>query len=313
MGCANIARRYMNSAIIDCPDTELVAVASRTEEKANAFGKEFSTDAVVGYENLLRREDVDAIYMPLPTGLHHEWIKKSIEAGKHVLAEKSLALNYESAKELVELASRKSLVLMENFQFQHHSQNLFVKSLIEEGVLGELRVLRASFGFPPLPADNFRYDKSAGGGALLDAGAYMLKVSQYFLGTGLEVIAADRHFDKAMDVDLHGSAYLRSSSGLCSEVAWGFDNFYQCNYELWGSKAKISATRAYTAAPGFEPKVIIEQQGTLDERLLSADNHFVNILSFFSKSVKNGDIEVELHRVLDQARMISEVEKLSHV
>ncbi len=184
MGCANIAWRAMIPAMIACKEIHLVAIASRTREKAQKFADQFNCDAIVGYEHLLGRDDIDAVYMPLPTGLHDEWVAKTLEAGKHILVEKSFAENYASARSMVSLAQEKNLLVMENFLFPHHAQHAWVSDLIARGELGEIQLLRSTFGFPPLPRDNFRYNKALGGGALLDAGAYVVKAATLFLKLG---------------------------------------------------------------------------------------------------------------------------------
>jgi predicted dehydrogenase len=106
LGCAEIARRSMIPAILSLRDRfELVAVASRDRAKAEAFASRFDCRAVVGYEPLLRPELVDAVYVPLPSGLHPEWVGRALETGLHVYAEKSLALRFEQAREMVSQAS----------------------------------------------------------------------------------------------------------------------------------------------------------------------------------------------------------------
>jgi len=185
MGCANIAKRSVIPEIKLIEDFELSAVASRSKEKADAFAKHFNCEGIDGYDNLLKRDDIDAIYMPLPTGMHEEWVLKTLEAGKHILIEKSLAVDFSSAQKMVEKAKEKGLLIMEDFMFLYHSQHQFVKDLISKGEIGELRCFRSSFGFPPFPPGNFRYDRNMGGGALLDAAAYTVRASQLFLGMDL--------------------------------------------------------------------------------------------------------------------------------
>ena len=130
LGCASIAERSVIPAILSIPVFELIAVSSRSAEKANKFAQQFNCEAVVGYQNLLNRKDIDVIYIPLPTGLHEEWVLKTLAAGKHILIEKSVASNYFSAKKMVEMARKKGLLLMENFMFLHHQQHQLVKQLI---------------------------------------------------------------------------------------------------------------------------------------------------------------------------------------
>lgn len=309
MGCANIAFRSVIPGIRSIPQLDLIAAASRTKEKAQHFARTFQCEAVEGYENLIRRDDIDAIYMPLPTGLHEAFIMKCLEAGKHALVEKSLAYDYSSAKRIVEKAETSNVLLMENFQFQYHRQHQFVCSLLENDEIGEIRVFRSSFGFPPLDKDNFRYDEKIGGGALLDAAAYPVKASQLFLGKTLEVRAADLYYDKDKNVNIYGSAYLSSTKNAAAEIAFGFDNYYQCNYEIWGSSGKITVERAFTPPPGFKPRILLEKQDHRQEFHVKPDNHFVNILKEFHRAITESDHQKHLEDVLNQARLLDEIRR----
>lgn len=306
LGCANIAKRSVIPAILSIPEFELVAIASRTLAKANEFTAEFGGEAIEGYQKLMDRKDIDAIYMPLPTGLHEEWIMKALVANKHVLVEKSLAMSHISAKKMVQNAKEKDLLIMENFMFLYHGQHRFVKQLIEEGKIGELRCFRSSFGFPPLANDNFRYNKELGGGALLDAAAYTVRASQLFLGNDLEVAASTLNYNNN-EVDIFGGAYLKSKTGVFSEVAFGFDNFYQCNYELWGSKGKITAQRAFTPTAHFKPTITLEIQGEVFNYEVNAENHFVNILNEFKRCIFENDRDKKYAEILNQSRLLQEL------
>ena len=310
MGCANIAVRSVIPAIKSIDAFELVAVASRTAEKAAETAAQFGCEAIVGYQELLDRDDIQAIYMPLPTGLHEEWVMKALKAGKHVHIEKSLAMDYRSAHQMVRLAREKGLLIMENFTFLYHGQHELVKGLIKDGKIGDLRCFRSSFGFPPLDPQNFRYNKELGGGALLDAAAYTVRVSQLFLGNDLGVEAATlNHLDS--EVDIYGGAYLKAEDGSFAEVAFGFDNFYQCNYEIWGSKGKISAHRAFTPGPDFKPRITLEQQGESFEYEADAENQFVTILTEFARCVRENDRESKYGENLNQARLLQELKDKS--
>jgi NDP-hexose-3-ketoreductase len=310
LGCANIAKRSVIPAIKTIVDFELVAIASRSQDKAQEFAQEFNCEAIKGYQNLLERDDISVIYMPLPTGLHEEWVIKALDAGKHILIEKSLAMDYDSAQRMVNLARQKNLLIMENFMFLYHKQHQFVKELIHKGEIGEVRCFRSSFGFPPLDSENFRYNKALGGGALLDAAAYSVRASQLFLGNDLRVEAATLN-NKTSEVDLFGGAYLKADNGLFAEVAFGFDNFYQCNYEVWGSKGKITAQRAFTPGANFSPTITLEQKSEVFNYEIDADNHFVNILNEFKRCVNESDVEKKYEEILNQSRLLQELKDKS--
>lgn len=310
MGCSSFAKRSMIPALLKCDDLKLVAVASRSAEKSTEFAEEFGCEGVAGYEQLLLRDDVDAVYMPLPTGLHEEWCMRTLEAGKHLLVEKSFAEDLESARRMLDIAGEQKLLVFENFQFQAHSQWAEILRYMNSGELGDVQLVRSTFGFPPLPKDNFRWKKELGGGALLDAGAYMAKVSQLLLGTGCEVLGSSLRFDEETGVDKYGEAMFRNSQGRVSQVAFGFDYFYQCRVELLGTKGKLSTNRVFTAKPDNEPLFIVEKPEGVEEITLPADNAYVNMWKWFAMEVRRGEYAAHWDILRDQARLLEGVRKL---
>ena len=311
IGCAQIAERSVIPAIQSLSELFVIAgVASRDIDKARAYADRLGLCPIEGYDALLELPDLDAVYIPLPNSLHAEWIEKSLNRGLHVLVEKSLACNHADAIRLNELASLKGLALVENFQFRFHPQLKAIQDLVRSGRIGELRCVRSSFGFPPFPdEDNIRYDKSLGGGALLDAGAYTLKISQIFLGHNLTVSAANLERDEGYEVDIWGGAYLKQNGGsLFSEVAFGFDHQYQCNLELWGSKGRITTKRLFTAPPGYVAEINIENGMEQEVLLIEPTNHFENMLChFYGLANDPTGRDLEYKQNIKQAQLIEEV------
>lgn len=309
LGCADIAMRLLVPNMLASEKYDVIAFASRTIERAKVFSQEFGGRAIEGYENLLKLDSIEAIYIPLPTGLHFKWIVKSLQAGKHVFCEKSLTENTDETEYIIKLAKERQLVVMENFMFPLHSQIGYVKSKLEEGIIGDLKLMRSAFGFPPFNIDsNIRYKKDLGGGALLDAGAYTLMAAQLFLGNQLNILSAFLD-NEGQEVDFQGSIHLVNKKGVSAQLAFGFDNFYQNNIELWGSKGKLIIDRAFTAGPGFSPKIIVEKQGRMDSIELPEDNHFVKILNKFYNAVKTGNFSVDFKTISSQSKFITKVRK----
>ncbi|WP_029935173.1 Gfo/Idh/MocA family protein [Thiomicrospira pelophila] len=309
LSCASIARRFVIPAIKQTPSFELYGIASRNPEKAKQAASDFETKVFESYDELINAT-LDAVYIPLPNSLHYEWIKKSLNNNLHVLVEKSMTCSLEQTQELNTLAQSKGLVLIENFQFRFHTQMAYIQQVLKSGKLGELRNIRASFGFPPFPdADNIRYHKQLGGGALLDAGAYPIKISQIFLGNDIYVDSSSLAFPADKQVDIWGSAFVKQENGkLTSQIAFGFDHFYQNNLELWGTKGKLTATRIFTAGPGVKPEVIIETQEGKESIVLPEDNHFVNMLNHFANCINTKqNLNDEYHQNINQARLIGEL------
>lgn len=312
LGCANIATRSLLPALARHPQFTVVAVASRDPAKAAVLAGQYGC-AALGYDALTDATNLDAVYVPLPTGLHAEWVARCLCHRKHVLCEKSLAANLREAESLVDLARANQLLLVENFQFRFHSQHRQIRELLAGGTIGEVRCFRSSFGFPPFfDRHNIRYSRALGGGALLDAGAYTLKAVSFVLGGGFRVKAATLWFPPETDVDMGGGAYLDNGQGLMAEVAFGFDHAYQCNYEIWGSKGRLLARRAFTAPPGLSPEIVMESDQGTEIRVLPADDHFANMLTHFADCVRNHEFEDEYAQCLEQAGLVHQVWEQSH-
>ena len=170
--------------------------------------------------------------------------------------------------------------------------------------------MRSSFGFPPfVDKDNIRYQKDIGGGSLLDAGAYTIKIAQILLGSAIYIEGAslDKPFDK--EVDISGSAYIKlKNSYVTAQIAFGFDHFYQNSLEIWGSKGKLTASRIFTAGPGIKATVRIEGSDGYDNLHELEDDHFHNMLNHFSNLIHTGNgIDNEYDQNENQARLIGEI------
>ena len=342
LGCANIAIRSLMPAISRHPACRLAAVASRSRDKAAPLAAQYGCRAL-GYEELIADPAIKAIYVPLPTGLHFEWVMKALAAGKHVLCEKSLGCTEAEVKQMVAEARRRKRLLMETFQFRFHSQHAVAKEILASGVLGEIRCFRSAFGFPPFPDGkaNIRYQKALGGGALLDTGAYTIKAATFMLGSGesgdfnaeaqrrrsgegsfmaeaqrrrgeaFRVKAATLRYVPEHEVDVGGSICMEHDSGVAIQTAFGFDNFYQCNFEIWGSKGRLTAKRAFTAPHGFSPELVIETAAGAEVCTRPPDDHFANMLTRFTDLIHSGEFESEYEEVLLQAGLMGQAMALA--
>lgn len=314
LGCADIAIRRLLPVMATCEGAEIVAIASRTREKAERVAAQFGCAPVTGYRALLERDDIDAVYIPLPPQLHYEWVVQALEAGKHVLAEKPLCTNYADTVALMELARERRLVLAENFMFLHHSQHRAVRAMVDEGTVGRLEVFSSAFGVPPLNPASFRYQPDLGGGALLDVGVYPLRAAQLYLPDGLEVLAATLRMDEATGVDVAGTALLAGPDGLSVQIAFGFEHSYRCTYALWGSTGRISVDRAFTPPDQLKPPVRVERQDRVTELAMPADHQVHNALQAFVEQVRFGlPGPVEEEATLRQARLLESVRKTARV
>lgn len=308
IGCAGIAWRRMLPAITANPDVRLAAVASRDEAKARVFTDRFGGEPVAGYDRLLERGDIDAVYVPLPALLHAEWITRALRAGKHVLSEKPLAATYESAAELVALADARGLTLLESFMFLCHSQHTRVRELVADGVIGELRSLTAEFAFPSKGFDDIRWKPDIGGGALTDIGVYPVRTALLHLGPDVDVVGATLDVDPERAVDTAGAALVVAPGGESGHLTWGMRHSYRSRYALWGDDGRISVQWAYTPPPTHQPVIRIERQDHVEELTLPAEDQFAKVVAAFVARIRHGEPSgLEGESVLRQAQLVDQV------
>ena len=161
----------------------LLAVASRTQDSADKYAREWKIPGAHGsYEALLADPEIDVIYNPLPNHLHAEWTIRAVEAGKHVLCEKPLALTVDEVDAIRSAAGRHGRVVMEAFMYRHHPQTLKVQDLVKGGSLGALKLIRGSFSYVLSHEGDVRLDPAMGGGSLWDIGCYPISYARSVLG-----------------------------------------------------------------------------------------------------------------------------------
>lgn len=208
LGAANIAPAALINPAKDNAEVVVTAVAARDVDRAQAFASKHGIARVHdSYEALLDDPDVDAVYNPLPNGLHGKWTRAAIEAGKHVLCEKPFTANAEEAREIADLSAKSDRVVMEAFHYRYHPFALRAEEIIASGELGTLQRVDAAFCFPLPKSSDIRYNYSLAGGATMDAGCYAVHMLRTFGGATPEVVSAqaklrDSKIDRAMTAEL---------------------------------------------------------------------------------------------------------------
>lgn len=311
LGTAEIAYRRFLPALMKCEAFQYVGVASREIARTEPFVQTYGGKGYAGYESLLADEAVNAVYIPLPPALHFKWAKKALEHGKHVLLEKPFTTSQKDTEQLVSLAGMQGLAVHENYMFLYHSQLDEIKDIITSGELGEVRLYRMAFGFPKRAADDFRYRKELGGGALLDCGGYPVRLALGFLGGDAYATQACLCQPAGYEVDLYGSAVLENSRGVCAQIAFGMDNSYKCELEVWGSVGTLRAPRIFTAPADFAPEVAFQQVGEKRTLRLAPDDSFLHSLEAFADKISSKQNTGTT--IVQQAALISAIRRLSGV
>lgn len=302
VGIPNVEERFGDDQLSDEITNEILA---NERTKAQDIISQFGGKLFESYLAIASSPEIDALYIPLPPALHYQWAKFALENGKHVLLEKPSTVKSSDSVNLVEIAKQKGLALHENYMFQFHEQLDVIKETVIAGEIGDIRLYRLAFGFPKRATGDFRYVKELGGGALLDAGGYTVKYATMLLGETAKIACSQLNYTEEFDVDLFGSATMVNDDGVVVQFAFGMDNNYKNEIEVWGSKGTIYSGRVLTAPDGLTPNMIIRKGNDEEVRDLPADDTFKKSIGYFLDCISNNDIRNESYKnIINQAKLI---------
>ncbi|BFK45214.1 Gfo/Idh/MocA family protein [Alistipes sp. i18-0019-D1] len=280
--------------------------------KAQPFIDIYGGKIFEGYETMIRSDEIDAVYLPLPPALHFKWTKRVLECGKHAFVEKPFTTDLTDTRELLRIAEEKGLAVHENYMFVYHNQLKAIDQLIEEGEIGKVRCYRISFGFPRRASSDFRYNKVLGGGALLDAGGYCIKYADHLLGESARLVHANSYYECEFDVDVFGSATMVNRQEVIVQMSFGMDNDYKCELEAWGSTGTLTTGRILTAPDGLKPEMIIKHNQKYATAILPADNAFEKSIRRFYECLADEEARKENYRVIErQSTFVDDFKRLS--
>ena len=219
LGAARIAPQAIIKPAAGSPDAEVVAVAARDRKKAVAFAEKHGIATVHdSYAALISDPDIDAIYNPLPNGLHARWTISALDAGKHVLCEKPFASNAAEAREVAAVsAAHPNQVVMEAFHYRYHPFAARLQEIVQSGELGAVQRVETAMCFPLPRFGDIRYDYGLAGGATMDVGCYTIHCLRLLAGEDPEVTSAVAKL-KGPKIDRAMKAELRFPSGATGAI-----------------------------------------------------------------------------------------------
>lgn len=218
LGTARIAVRKVIPATQTAPHCAVVAIASRDLARARAAADDLGIPRAYGsYEDLLADKDLDAVYIPLPNHLHVPWSIRALQAGKHVLCEKPIALDAREAQNLLDEAGRHpGLKIMEAFMYRFHPQWQQARRLVGERQIGELRAVQSFFSYWNVDPHNVRNRADLGGGGLLDIGCYCISVPRFLFEVEPTRVQGAIELDPVFSVDRVAAGVLEFPDGMAT-------------------------------------------------------------------------------------------------
>ena len=265
LSTANIGIKRVIPAIQAGQRGVIAAIASRDAGKAAATAARFGIPrSYGGYEALLADPQIEAIYNPLPNHLHVEWTVKALDAGKHVLCEKPIALDAAEAQAMVAARDRSGKCVIEAFMVRHHPQWQRVRTLVREGRIGTVKTLQSAFTFPMLDPKNVRNRPEYGGGALYDVGCYPIVTARYVFGAEPERAIALVNRDGPQGVDQITSGLLAFPGGGQLAFSSAFALALYQRVVILGSEGRIEVPVPFTPPKEQGTRIIIDSGASVD-------------------------------------------------
>jgi len=286
LSTANIGLKKVLPAMQAGAYCEIAAIASRDEGAARAAAAEVGIPTAYGsYEALLADPTITAIYNPLPNHLHVPWTIKALEAGKHVLCEKPIALSAAEAQELVDAAARHpELKVMEAFMYRHHPQWVRAKAIVDAGGVGELKTINSFFSYYNDDASNIRNRADIGGGGLMDIGCYNISLSRFIFGAEPARVLGIIERDPTFGTDRLASGILDFGTGTAT---------FTCSTQLaphqraniYGVTGRVEVEIPVNAPPDAPTRIWHQHDGTVEELVFDVVDQYTIQGDLFSQAI----------------------------
>jgi predicted dehydrogenase len=288
---------------------DVLGIASRDLERARAAARQLGIRKAYGsYAELLADPEIDAVYIPLPNHLHVPWSIKALEAGKHVLCEKPIAMSAAEAERLLAAARRHpKLKVMEAFMYRQHPQWLRAKQLVVEGGIGELRTIQTFFSYYSVDPANIRNMADMGGGGLMDIGCYCISLSRFIFDAEPQRVVGMMEYDPLFGTDRLTSAIMDFGRGT-STWTCSTQVVPSQRVDIYGSKGRVAIEIPFNA-PTDRPSILWhEHEGRIEKIALEVTNQYTIQGDAFSLAVlKGSEVPTPLTDAVANMRVIEAI------
>ncbi|MEW5814176.1 MAG: Gfo/Idh/MocA family oxidoreductase [Spirochaetota bacterium] len=267
---------------------KIQGLASRNREKAGNFAQKYGIPTWYGtYEELLKDPEVEAVYIPLPNHLHGEWIKKSADAGKHILCEKPLCMDASEARQCIDYAHKRGVLIMEAFMYRFHPQWKKVAELLRVDEIGAIQSVNTVFGYYNVDPANIRNKLETGGGALRDIGCYAVSTARYILNREPDKVLSLLRRDQCFKTDILTAGIL--DFGNAHTVFTVATQTYPCQrVDIHGTSGTISIDIPFNVFPDIP--AVVRVRNALKPREIHIDpaDQYGEEFEAFSLAIRHG-------------------------
>ena len=305
LGCSELAARRFLPAIVKEERTTLRAVGNKDMAVLHRFFPDADCE-MMSYEDLIEQQDIDLIYIALPSYLHERWTLRALESGKHVICEKPLGLSYESVCRMTAYAEQRRLLLYGSMRHLHHPQHAAVKNIIASGRIGDIRILRAGYGSPPKKLEKIGMRSEWGRSIFFEVIRYPLSLVSYVLDSAIAECAGYTLIRDGLPTGIHGHALTRHNAVLDLSITFAQER--EAFYEIVGERGTIRLDHAYAPPPDMENLIRITSNARHATVVVPQADQFALMIDAVCSAIDSGN---DFHQHYEDAKRLAfEAEQL---
>jgi len=308
LGAGRIVQRRMLPGAMNHPEAEILAIASQRADAAKEVGEQFQIPKTYqSYEDLLADSEIDAVYIPATGDQHCRWTVAAAEAGKHVLCEKPLAPTVDEAEEMTAACGKAGVILHEAFMWRHHPRAGKVRELIQEGVIGNLRLINVNFSFD-IDRSDWRLRPERGGGAMWDLGCYGVNCARFMTSAEpIEIDAAAHWYETGVDMTMRIG--LTFPDQVLANIDCSFEFPFRSRAEFVGDGGRIVLEKPFQ--PFLDHNIHLwrgTDRDTAAELIETSDvDQWACQLSDFCRSIRAGELLAPAENGLQNMKIMEQV------
>ncbi len=311
IGVLGVSNHFLKRVLLPLKETKhcsVLGIASRDKNRAAETAEKFNIPkAYSSYSELLSDSGIDVVYIPLPNHMHCEWIKKSVDAGKHVLCEKPLCLNAEEAKRVTQYAKNKGVKLMEAFMYKFHPLWIHVINIVQTNQIGKITYIHTSFSYNNPSKTNIRNIKEYGGGAMMDIGCYAVSVPRFILNKEPEKVVSLISRHPEFDTDTLSSAIIDFGDARATFSVGTMSESNQ-TVEIVGTSGKISIPLPFNTFVDVRSSITITNN--IGERIVEfepADQYGIMFDAFANAVINNQPAPVPVSDAVNNQKVVDAI------
>ncbi|MFV1883753.1 MAG: Gfo/Idh/MocA family protein [Balneola sp.] len=288
---------------------EIAGISSRNTKNVHTVAQELNIPKAYGsYEDLLADPEIEAIYNPLPNHLHVPWTIKALEAGKHVLCEKPIAVSAYEVEQLVETSKKyPHLKVMEAFMYRFHPQWIKVKEIIKRGDIGEVRSMDSVFTYHNVDPNNIRNKEIIGGGGVLDIGCYCINLSRFIFDGEPLSVQSFVDYDPVFKIDRLASGMLKFEHGIATFMC-STQLAHRQSATIYGTEGYMELNIPFNAANEATRKIHLHKAGKTETIFFEICDQFTLQGDAFSKAIlNNSPVPIPLEDSLINMKVIDQI------